>query len=254
MSSTPPVPGATPPGSRVRVPTVSVAQMREVDRLMVDEVGISVVQMMENAGRALARVAVNQAGGSARELRVAVMAGSGDNGGGGLAAARRLACWGATVVAWVTRGELCGVAAQQATAAEACGVHVLAEPPGAADLGGSHVVLDAVLGCSLAGAPEGAALELIESASRARSQGIPVVSLDVPSGLDPDTGQTPGAAVTASHTVTLAMAKPGLLTAEGSARSGALTLADISVPSWVYVRLGIGTGELFTTSDLVRLR
>jgi hypothetical protein len=76
----------------------------------------------------------------------------------------------------------------------------------------------------------------------------------VPSGLDPDTGHTPGAAVTASHTVTLALPKPGLLTAQGAARSGALSLADISVPSWVYVRLGIDPGQMFTTSDLVRLR
>lgn len=254
MSSTPPLAPAGASERRPGVPTVTVSQMREVDRLMTDEAGIALVQMMENAGRALARVAVNEAGGSARGLRVAVLAGSGGNGGGGLAAARRLACWGARVAAWVTRADLHGVPAQQRAAAEACGVHVLAGPPGEADLDGTQVVIDAVLGYSLAGVPRGAALALITSVQRAHGRGVPVVSLDVPSGMDPDSGRAPGAAVTASHTVTLALPKPGLLTDEGAARSGALTLADISVPSWIYSRLGVDAGELFTTSDLVRLR
>lgn len=243
--------------STLRVPglaTVTVAQMREVDRLMVDEAGITLAQMMENAGRALARVAVDEAGRSARGLQVAVMAGSGGNGGGGLAAARRLACWGARVVVWVTHGNLRGVPAQQMAAAQASGVHVLAAPPGPADLDGTHVVLDAVLGYSLAGAPRGAALALVNAAGAARRRGLPVVSLDVPSGLDPDSGEAPGAVVTATHTVTLALPKPGLLTADGARHTGALTLADISVPGWIYQQLGVGPAEPFGVSDLVRLR
>ncbi len=69
---------------------VSAAQMREVDRLMVEEAGISLLQMMENAGRALALRARAMLGGDARGRRVQVLAGRGGNGGGGLAAARRL--------------------------------------------------------------------------------------------------------------------------------------------------------------------
>jgi NAD(P)H-hydrate epimerase len=236
-----------------RVPVVTASQMREVDRLMVDEAGITLTQMMENAGRALARVAVQEAGGSARRLRVVVLAGSGHNGGGGLVAARRLACWGARVMAVLSRAELHGVPARQRDAAEASGVHVLAGPPGPADLDGTDVVLDAVLGYGLTGAPTGAALELVEAASSARRRGIPVASLDLPSGLDPDTGVPPGAVVTASHTVTLALPKPGLLTETGRTYVGALSLADISVPEWVYQRVGVDPGELFATSDVVRL-
>jgi NAD(P)H-hydrate epimerase len=236
-----------------RVPVVTASQMREVDRLMIDEAGISLTQMMENAGRALARVAVQEGGGSARRLRVAVLAGSGGNGGGGLVAARRLACWGARVVAMLSRTDLHGVPAQQRDAAEASGVHVLAGPPGPADLDGTDVVLDAVLGYSLAGAPTGAALEMVEATSGARRRGIPVVSLDLPSGLDPDTGVAPGAVVTATHTVSLALPKTGLLTESGRRHVGALSLADISVPEWVYQRVGVDPGELFATQDVVRL-
>lgn len=236
-----------------RVPVVTSSQMREVDRLMVDEAGITLTQMMENAGRALARVAVQEAGGSARRLRVVVLAGSGGNGGGGLVAARRLACWGARVVVWLSRTDLHDVPAQQRDAAEASGVHVLGGPPGPADLDGTDVVLDAVLGYSLSGAPTGVVRDLVEAAGGARQRGVPVVSLDLPSGLDPDTGVPPGAVVRASHTVTLALPKPGLLTEAGRPQVGALSVADISVPEWVFQRVGVDPGELFVTHDVVRL-
>lgn len=235
------------------IPSVTAEQMREVDRLMIDEAGITLTQMMENAGRALARVAVDEAGGSARRTRVAVLAGTGGNGGGGLAAARRLACWGARVVAWLSHADLQGVPAQQRDAAEACGVHVLPGPPGPADLDGTDVVLDAVLGYSVAGAPRGAARELVEACEGAHRRGIPVVSLDLPSGLPPDTGEPSGAVVRATHTVTLAMPKPGLLSEVGRPYVGALSLADISVPEWVYQRVGVDPGELFSSRDVVRL-
>ncbi len=76
------------------VPAVSVEQMREVDRVMVEELGIELQQMMENAGRALARRARVMLGGDAAGQRVTVLAGSGGNGGGGMVAARRLSIWG----------------------------------------------------------------------------------------------------------------------------------------------------------------
>lgn len=238
------------------VSCVTVQQMREVDRLMVDEAGISLVQMMENAGRALATVARTHLGGSVHRRHVAVLAGSGGNGGGGLVAARRLACWGATVTVWTSQPpqQLTGVSRQQAVAAEASAVHLRPGPPGEADLDGMEVVLDAVIGYSLRGAPSGVALDLVRAAQDARDRGLPVVSLDVPSGLDPDTGQAPGAAVRASHTVTLARPKAGLLAPAAAEYVGALSLADISVPGWVYARLGLDPTSPFATSDIVRLR
>jgi NAD(P)H-hydrate epimerase len=79
------------------IPTVTVDQMRDVDRLMMEEMEISLLQMMENAGRALAAQARQMMGGDARGRRIVVLAGCGGNGGGGMAAARRLSIWGADV-------------------------------------------------------------------------------------------------------------------------------------------------------------
>ena len=238
------------------VPTVTVAQMREVDELMVAEAGIVLLQMMENAGRALATVVRESMGGTVRRRHVAVLAGSGGNGGGGLVAARRLACWGATVTAWLSSppADLAGVPAHQRDAAEACGVHLRTGPAGEADLDGMDLVVDAVIGYSLTGPARGTPLALIDTALRARARGLPVVSLDVPSGLDPDTGRALGRAVRATHTVTLALPKPGLLEPGAADNVGALSVADISVPAWVYQRVGVDPGEPFVTSDLVRLR
>src|SRR5215467_10182978 len=79
------------------VPWLSVAQMREVDRIMVEELGISLVRMMENAGRSLAQVARELLGGDTAGRSILVLAGPGGNGGGGLVAARHLSAAGANV-------------------------------------------------------------------------------------------------------------------------------------------------------------
>jgi NAD(P)H-hydrate epimerase len=79
------------------IPTVTVDQMHEVDRLMTEELRIELLQMMENAGGALAEQTRRLLGGTAQGKRIVVLAGRGGNGGGGLTAARRLAIWGARV-------------------------------------------------------------------------------------------------------------------------------------------------------------
>jgi NAD(P)H-hydrate epimerase len=93
------------------IPTVTVDQMREVDRLMMEELQIGLLQMMENAGRALAEQARRFLGGDVRSTQVVVLAGRGGNGGGGLAAARRLSIWGAdaAVILGAPRAEFQGV-------------------------------------------------------------------------------------------------------------------------------------------------
>ena len=86
------------------IPFITTEQMREVDRLMVDVYGISLPQMMENAGRNLARAARTLfLDSDPRGKRVAVLCGGGGNGGGGMVCARRLITWGADVTVWLTR-------------------------------------------------------------------------------------------------------------------------------------------------------
>ena len=79
------------------IPLLSTDQMVEVDRLMIEEYQISLVQMMENAGRNLAELARQMLGGTVAEKHIAVLSGAGNNGGGGLAAARHLHNWGAKI-------------------------------------------------------------------------------------------------------------------------------------------------------------
>jgi NAD(P)H-hydrate epimerase len=175
--------------------------------------------------------------------RAYVVCGKGNNGGDGLAAARHLHRWGRLV------GVACTDAAEQARALTALGVQIASSPaPGFA---AATLVVDAMLGTGLSRAPRGLVAEWIEAVERSGRQ---VVSVDVPSGLDADTGAVPGACVTASLTVTLGLPKPGLLVGEGPARAGEVWVADIGIPFETYESLGIEVPpDLFSEHDSVRL-
>lgn len=236
----------------VMIPAVTVDQMREVDRLMVDEIGISLLQMMENAGRALAEQARHLLGGNVRGRRVAVLAGSGGNGGGGLAAARRLSIWGASVsvILGQSRETMKAAPLHQLTILDRIGVPV--QEPGAlpdpeileaADLG-----LDALIGYSLRGAPREPLASLIRLANAGDTR---MLALDVPSGLDADSGTAYDPAVRAEATLTLALPKTGLLRPHAREWVGDLFVADISVPDAVYRRLGLSVGPVFAEGDIL---
>jgi NAD(P)H-hydrate epimerase len=212
--------------------------MREVDRLAV-EGGLALVQMMENAGRSLAAVAIARFGPD----HVRILAGSGGNGGGALVAARHLLGRGVAVDVSLTRppAELTGVPAHQWSILAARGV--TPTEPGPADL-----VLDAAIGYSLSGPPTGRAAELIDWAGR---PGAPVLSLDTPSGVDVTTGEAPGPSVAATATLTLALPKVGLV---GSPRAGEHYLADLTIGADVYRSIGVDVPpDLFAAGQVLRL-
>jgi NAD(P)H-hydrate epimerase len=227
--------------------------MREIDRLMVEELGIVLLQMMENAGRALAHQARSMLGGDPRGRLVVVLAGSGGNGGGGLAAARRLSTWGADVrvILGQQRARLAGVPAHQLAALErmAVPVHDPAEMSAVAALPGqAQLILDALIGYSLNGAPREPIAALIRAANAAAA---PILALDIPSGMHGDSGEAYEPTIRAAATLTLALPKVGLLQPAASAWVGELFLADISVPEAVYHRLGLHVGPIFARSDIV---
>lgn len=234
-----------------RVPAVTAAQMREVDRITVEELGISLLQMMENAGRALAELTRIHLSG-VRRRRVVVLAGRGGNGGGGMAAARRLALWGAEVRVVLANPEtgLAEAPAHQLVSLRAIGVPI--HPPAAAAslLHEADLVLDALLGYSIDGPPREPEAGLIRDAN---AHGIPILALDLPSGLDPDRGVPHDPTIHAARTLALALPKVGLLRMQAARSVGELWLADISVPRQVYARLGIDVGPLFAESDLIRV-
>jgi NAD(P)H-hydrate epimerase len=108
------------------------------------------------------------------------------------------------------------------------------------------VILDALVGYSLQGPPREPIASLIRAANRSNA---PVIALDIPSGLDGDSGQAFDPTIRAA--TTLALPKAGLMQPAARDWVGDLYLADISVPAQVYQRLGLETGPIFAASDIV---
>ena len=236
------------------LPFITTDDMREVDHAMVDDYGILLMQMMENAGRCLAIVARDRfLSGDPRGHRVVVLAGRGGNGGGGLVAARRLDSWGADVEVRLAAppDTFSGVPAHQLDLLSKMSVP-LVHGSGIGARVVADVILDAVIGYSLSGAPMGASAELINVAN---SSDAPVLALDAPSGVDTATGQVYEPSVNADATMTLALPKIGLKAQGAMTKVGELYLADIGVPPELYERepLSLNVGPIFAVSDIVRV-
>ena len=228
-------------------------QMIEVDRLMTDVLEIKLIQMMENAGRNLARLCVQRFLHDGASKKVIVLAGTGGNGGGAMVAARRLHQWGADVQVLTTKPdeEFSGVPAHQLGILRRLGVAVSHDgvPEGDAT---SDAILDGVIGYSLKGNPRGRAAELIQWTANANA---PVLSLDVPSGVDSTEGVVRTPAVIATATMTLAAPKVGLSATQAQPNIGELYVADIGVPDWVYQQIaGLkDMGSVFSSNDVVKI-
>ncbi len=231
------------------IPAITTAQMVEVDRAMIEDYHIELIQMMENAGRNFAEMARRWLGGTVKGRSVIILCGNGNNAGGGMTAARHLHNWGANITLSLTKsaGELRGTPAHQFDILQHLNIPVLerASLPSVPDL-----ILDAIIGYSLSGAPRGAAADLIRWANE---QTAPILSLDTPSGLDVTNGTAYDPTVRAAATMTLALPKKGLLNPQAATYVGDLYLADISVPPELYVNMGIAVPALFAESDLIRV-
>ncbi|MDQ6772800.1 MAG: NAD(P)H-hydrate epimerase [Candidatus Dormibacteraeota bacterium] len=220
-------------------PTLSSAQARELDRLAAGRYATPVAWLMEAAGWQAARQCAGL---------TYVVCGKGNNGGDGLAAARHLHRWGRLAgIAGTDVGAFSGPAAEELAALRALGV----EPSSDLDLAGAELVLDAVLGTGLHRAPEGRVADWIEAMN---ASGRRVIALDVPSGLDADSGATPGVCVRAAETLTLGLAKAGLVQGRGPEMAGRVWLADIGIPNEAYLELGVQVPlDLFSHRDRFEL-
>jgi NAD(P)H-hydrate epimerase len=172
----------------VEVPAVTAEQMREVDRIASEETGPNLFQMMENAGRNLALLAMAVLGEKWTASRIVVLAGSGGNGGGGICAARHLANRGIDVT-------LCLAEPDHLEEAPAFQRKIFRSTHGreidAAFLSAEPVdlILDGLIGYGLRSAPRSSVAELIRWSN---GTGAPILALDVPSGLNSTTGHRPG--------------------------------------------------------------
>lgn len=237
------------------IPYLDTDQMIEVDRAMVEDFHIELIQMMENAGRCLAVLARDRfLGSSPVGKRVTIMAGSGGNGGGALVAARRLHNWGAEVLVLLAKSstEMQGVPAHQFEILKRMGIRCAFESAVVPADQAPDLIIDGLIGYSLSGAPYGLTRELIHWAN---AQSADTLSLDCPSGVDTSSGSIFEPAITATATMTLALPKQGFRVPGVEAHLGELYLADIGVPPSIYESIlpGIEIGPIFSASDIVRL-
>lgn len=206
---------------------LTAVEMRAVDAASAEH-GMPGSVLMENAGEALAQASIQQAAPGGRFF---VLCGMGNNGGDGLVAARKLAGLGRAVFCELT-GEgaaLKGDAARNFEALKASGLEIAPINP---DLmaGPGDVVIDALLGTGLSRAPEGRIADAIGRISAWRAAGAKVVSADLPSGLDSDTGAPRAPCVTADLTLAFGYAKCGQVIEPGASRCGRLEIIDIGIP------------------------
>lgn len=233
------------------IPALTTEQMAEVDRLMIEDYGILLIQMMENAGRNLAEQVGRMIDGDLSGRKVVVLCGAGNNGGGGMVAARHLHNRGASV--WVSligdENRLKDIPAHQWRILHTIDVPGVGHP--AALLDEPDLVIDAMIGYGLQGNPRGKVVEWIEWANES---GAPILALDTPSGLDTTSGIPGSPCIRATATLTLALPKVGLFTPQARPYVGDIYLADISVPVKLYKELGIELGSIFAADTIIHVK
>jgi NAD(P)H-hydrate epimerase len=216
------------------VKLATVAEMQRAEQ----ECGVPIPQLMENAGLAVAQEAWLMLGEIA-DRRIVVLAGPGNNGGDGLVAARHLKDWGAevSVVLLKARGEddqnLRALMEREVTVVVGEAGRRKEEGGGTVDevLAGAELVIDALLGTGRARAIEGTLAEVLGKLGEARSRRLPprLLAVDLPTGVDADTGAVDERAVAADQTVALGWSKVGLHTLPGAQFAGRVEVVDIGI-------------------------
>jgi NAD(P)H-hydrate epimerase len=233
------------------IPFISVEQMIKVDQLMVETYKISLLQMMENAGLQLARLSQII---FPKNSNYIVLIGKGNNGGGGLVAARRLHSWGLKVNVLLAskKQEFASIPKKQLEIIERLDIEIIESEEEFDNYFSAGVILDALLGYSLKGNPRAAYASLIELANNSK---LPIISLDIPSGVEGTTGKIYSPAIKANATLTLALPKRGFLCEQAKENIGDLYLTDISVPPKLYSNLGLTVQKtLFQNNSIVKIK
>ncbi len=226
-------------------PTLSSEAMRAIDARAGSVYAIDTAQLMEIAGFQVARTAAVVLDG-VQGKRVVVAAGGGNNGGDALAAARFLFQRGADVQVWMRAGQrLSPLAAHHRQTVERLGIAL--QDASHTPVPAGDLVLDGLLGTGIQLPVRADVADLIRAINQAD---IPVLAVDLPSGLDADSGAGQETCIQARWTVTLGLPKPALVT---SPVTGRLFLADIGLPVALFGSLAGAVRQLYAAGDLVEL-
>jgi ADP-dependent NAD(P)H-hydrate dehydratase / NAD(P)H-hydrate epimerase len=228
-------------------PLPDAASMRAVDRWAIEDQGIAGLDLMERAGTAVARALERMH----PDGPVAVVCGKGNNGGDGLVVARLLRDGGreVRVVCVVAPQELAGDARANLERLPGAAPVMLDGGAWAEGIGDGGVIVDALLGTGFQGEPRGTVAEAIDAVNLLAA---PVLSVDVPSGVDASTGVVAGKAVSAARTISFHAAKPGLWIHPGKAHAGEVEVVDIGIPRGARMDAGIGLIEASVLDTLPR--
>ena len=228
-----------------KAPAVSSAALRQADADAAAKFGIEPLQLMEVAGAQLARFVTDYADGISGK-RVLVVAGSGNNGGDALVAARFLHQRGARVtVSLVPSRDPRSLSARHARTVRALGIPVVEAPSGID--GSADVIVDGLFGTGIRPPLRPPAPAIIAAMNRSSR---PIIAVDVPSGMDADDATGAAEAVQAAATVTLAAPKAGLAAASNAGR---VFLADIGMPTSLFTFSAQEIAAIFQIGDIVEL-
>ena len=236
---------------------LNAAQMREADRFTIEEIGIPSLVLMENAGRQVV-AAMEAAYESRLDGRVAVLCGRGSNGGDGFVVARTLALRGIDTAVFVVsaladvRGDArinldilgrLGITVVEVNDEQTWELHF-------SEISQCTLIVDALFGTGLKAALSGMMETVVADVN---ASGIPIISIDLPSGLSADTPYLIGDSIDASMTVTLAAPKLPLVLPPGEARAGDVVIADIGIPVEVLEALDGMHVDLLTPEQMRQL-
>lgn len=224
---------------------VTPEQMNAMDECTINEYGIPGLLLMENAASAVLSEAVSMLGGC-RGKRIMALAGRGNNGGDAFAAARLLQCKGADVRVYLigSKAGISGDALANLTILEKIGIQVIELIEGKelctfySDMEKSQLILDGIFGTGLTRKVSGLAGTVID---KVNASGKPILSIDIPSGVDGTNGNVKGPCIKATATVTFCLPKIGLVLHPGCEYTGKLITADIGIPPCVINRQEICT-------------
>ena len=233
---------------------LNAAQMRDADRQTIDEIGIPSMVLMENAGRQVV-AALEAANDDLTDKHVAVLCGTGNNGGDGFVVARTLHQRGVDVFVFVVgtmpavRGDArlnleilgrLGLTVVEISDEQAWDLHF-------SEISQCDLIVDAIFGTGLR-SPLAGMMETV--AADVNASGIPVVAVDLPSGMSADRAEPIGECIRASMTVTLATPKLPLVLPPGEGYAGSIVVADIGIPPEVIDNLAGPRIELLTREGM----